>query len=761
MKKLVPVSAILFLACMLGCASAVWAAVAGAPAPHGTLTTIRQIQELTQAEADQKLPVAIEATVNFFQGGALFVEDGGHAIYVGDVPNNYSVELLPGDRVFIEGTTELSFHTNISYRKITFLRHGGQSKPVPAGFDGLMKGNYDCMRVTVHGVIRSISSGSSRNLNTSWAKLLIDGGYIDLSLYGSASTLKDLLDAEVDVTGVVSGEYGTYHITRGDMRLTGIMIYVTSADDVKIVKLPAVSPWTLPIMPFSDVITGYHVNNLSQRIHVRGVITYYHPGSAVVLQSGNRSLMVRTSHDAPLQIGDEAEATGIPDVSEGFWTLTESEIQDLHLPSNIKPQPAIWTDIVSKKYDSDLVSIEGQVVMAIREASQDQYVLIADGNVFSANYRHPDAFRGDPLPPMHQVPLGSRVRVTGVCLPESSNPFSASTYSLLMRSPDDVQVIAGPTMLNVRNLIILVGLLLVLVAFAGVWGWRLERKVRYKSAEMSARTEAEANLERKRSHILEEINGSHPLSEVLEKIVEMVSSALNGAPCWCEIAGGAKYGEEPPEPHSLRIASASIYARTGPALGALSVALKADTQPTDSEELALANGTRLATLAIETRRLYSDLRRRSEVDLLTDIPNRFAIEKFMEAQIEEARKGGHTLALIYIDLDKFKPINDRYGHHVGDLFLQAVALRMSHQLLGGDEFAALVALHHGRADLEKILERLTHCFDEPFAVEGHLLPGAASIGYAIYPDDGTSKDSLLTAADSAMYAVKNSKRQGG
>jgi len=106
---------------------------------------------------------------------------------------------------------------------------------------------------------------------------------------------------------------------------------------------------------------------------------------------------------------------------------------------------------------------------------------------------------------------------------------------------------------------------------------------------------------------------------------------------------------------------------------------------------------------------------------------------------------------------------------VGDLFLQQVARRMSHQLLGGDmmarlggdEFAALVALHHGRADLEKILERLTHCFDEPFAVEGHLLPGAASIGYAIYPDDGTSKDSLLTAADSAMYAVKNSKRQGG
>ena len=191
------------------------------------------------------------------------------------------------------------------------------------------------------------------------------------------------------------------------------------------------------------------------------------------------------------------------------------------------------------------------------------------------------------------------------------------------------------------------------------------------------------------------------------------------------------------------------------------------TPPTARETEALQNGARLATLAIETRRLYSDLRRRSEFDLLTDIPNRFAMEKFMELQIEEARQSGRILGLIYIDLDKFKPINDTYGHHVGDLYLQAVALRMSRQLLGGDmlarlggdEFAALVSLHHGRSDLEKIVARLESCFDEPFAVEGHLLHGEASIGVALYPEDGATKDSLLSAADAAMYAVKNRKKQ--
>jgi diguanylate cyclase (GGDEF)-like protein len=320
---------------------------------------------------------------------------------------------------------------------------------------------------------------------------------------------------------------------------------------------------------------------------------------------------------------------------------------------------------------------------------------------------------------------------------------------------------------NTRNLLIAVGLLLFVVFGVLARGWALERKVRCQTAVMSARTEVEAELERQRSRILEDINGARPLAEILDQITAMVSSTLGGAPCWCELAGGAELGDCPAEQHSLRIMRAEIPARSGPALGTLFAGLDPRTLPAVREAEAMQNGARLATLAIETRRLYTDLRRRSEFDLLTDIPNRFAMEKFMELQIEEARLSGRILGLIYIDLDKFKPINDTYGHHVGDLFLQAVALRMSRQLLGsdmlarlgGDEFAALVSLHHGRSDLDAIVARLEHCFDEPFSVEGNLLHGEASIGFAFFPEDGATKDSLLSAADAAMYAAKHSKRQ--
>jgi diguanylate cyclase (GGDEF)-like protein len=334
-----------------------------------------------------------------------------------------------------------------------------------------------------------------------------------------------------------------------------------------------------------------------------------------------------------------------------------------------------------------------------------------------------------------------------------------------MRSFNDITVVAQPSLVNTRNLLIALGVLLIVVFVVIARGWALEHKVRRQTAMMSARTEAEAEVERQRSRILEDINESRPLSEILVQIVAMVSSSLHGAPCWCEIADRERLGDCPLEQDSLRIARASIDARVGPALGTLFAGLDPKTPPIDREIVALHNGARLATLAIETRRLYSDLRRRSEYDLLTDIPNRFAIEKFIELQIEVARQSGRILGLIYIDLDKFKPINDMFGHHAGDLYLQEVALRMSRQLLGrdmlarlgGDEFAALVSLLHGHNDMDTIVARLAGCFDAPFVIEGHVIRGSASIGVALYPENGTTKDALLNAADAAMYEVKKSK----
>ena len=112
-------------------------------------------------------------------------------------------------------------------------------------------------------------------------------------------------------------------------------------------------------------------------------------------------------------------------------------------------------------------------------------------------------------------------------------------------------------------------------------------------------------------------------------------------------------------------------------------------------------------------------------------------------------------------------MNDLYGHHVGDLYLQEVTLRMKQQLRSARPAGAAgrrrvcrrwLPVARSRADVEEIAQRLERCFDEPFAIEGYLLHGSASVGVAVYPEDGTTKDSLLSAADAAMYAAKHTNK---
>ncbi|MGA7342251.1 MAG: GGDEF domain-containing protein [Terracidiphilus sp.] len=733
-------------------------------AKPATLTSLHAVDSLSNAEASQAIPVAFEATVTYFRWyeKTLFVQDGNDAIYVAATPN---ARLIPGDRVLVRGTTHESFRPYVQASSITVLRHPGLPQPLPATFDELIRAQDDCRLVTIHAVVLAADLTLSSEVGSTRLQLLADGGNIDAVVDSDdEGALDGLLDAEVEVTGAVSGKFD------GKMQETGILLHVSSLSDVKILHRASASIWSLPVTSMDRILSGYHVKNLTQRVRVRGTVTYYQPGSAVVLQNGPRSLWITTQTRVPLRIGDQADATGLPDVLNGFLTLTHSEIRNNHLQAPVTPQSVTWRQLTLSHNIFDLVSIEGQVVMEAREAAQDEYVLVSDGQRFSAVFQHPagTSLTALRLPAMKQIPLGSRVRVTGVCVLEDSNPFDAQVpFNILLRSFDDIIVVSPPSMLSIRNLLLVVGLLFAVMLALGAKSWALDRKIRRQTAVMAARVEAEAALERRRSVVLEDINGSRPLAEIIEGITELVSFKLEGAPCWCQIIDGAQLGDCPPEAYSLRIVNAEIPARTGPALGTIFVGFDPLKQSTAGEADILSVGTRLATLAIETRRLYSDLQHRSEFDLLTEIHNRFSLNRSMETQIEEARRRAGIFGLIYVDLDKFKEVNDLYGHLVGDLYLREAALRMKRQLrphdllarLGGDEFAVLVPMVHGRAEVEEIAQRLERSFDEPYTLDGYVLRGSASVGIALYPEDGTNKDDLLSAADAAMYVAKQTRQQ--
>jgi diguanylate cyclase (GGDEF)-like protein len=742
---------ILALAIILGLAS-----VAQAAGP-GTLTALKAIHALTNEQASHGIPVEFEATVTFYRSSeaVLFVEDEGVAIYV-QVPNN--INLLPGDLVLVKGKTHNSYRPEIFADSITLLHPGVLPKPVPATFDMLIKGDLDCQFVKVHAVVRTadLALSTASTIRTINAQAATDGGVIHINLNSDdMEALRDLLDSEIEAVGVASGRFD------GKNQLTGIDLNVSRLSDIKILKQASLVPWSLPVISMGDILSTYHDVSQTGRVHVRGVITYYQPGSMVVLQNGDKTLRIMTRTYTPLHVGDQADATGFPDLSDGFLTLTSAEVKDSQVHAQLKPLPATWQQLSSSANLFDLVSIEGSIVTEVRGATQDEYVLASDGHLFSAVYRHPDAQSQLPVPAMKMPPVGYQVRMTGICVPYTADSFSGPVpFDILLRNFDDVTLIAAPPWLSVRrNLVLLIGVLLVGLVVLGVREWIGERRSRRQTSSL-------AYIERRRSRILEDISNSQPLAPVIEQITELVSFRLKGAPCWCQIADGAQLGNCPPKLTAFRIIQQEIPARSGSTLGVLSVALDPLTMPEPAEAQALKMATSLSALAIETSRLYNDLRHRSEFDLLTDTHNRFSLDKHLNTLIEKARNAASIFGLIYIDLDEFKQINDVYGHHVGDRYLQEVAVRMkrqlrSHDLLarqGGDEFAALVPQVRTRAEVEEIASRLEHCFDEPFHIEGFTVMGSTSIGIAIYPENGETKDALLNTADAAMYRAKHSGR---
>lgn len=750
----------LFLAATLtaACAAAAWAA---GPA---TITTLHAIRILTKAEARNGLPVAFEATVTYYNRSDidLFVQDGDEAIYVETKANG---DLGPGDRVLVRGKTRDSFTQDVLSDSVTVLRHGALPAPVAVDFQQLIRAQRDCMRVSVIATLCSADIVNFGNMHGTYLKLLMDGGPIDATVVETDATrFRGLLDAQVEVTGVVSGKFDS------KMQLIGILLEVPSIADVKLLKPAKTNSESLLITPMDKVLSSSYVHDVTERVRVKGTITYYQPGLAVVLQNGPQSLWISTRSSIPLRIGDEAVATGFPDAHEGFLALEDGEIQDTNIFLPIRPQPSTWHQLATWNsgdpdgHQNDLICFEGKVVAAVREGSQDEFVLAADGKLFTAIYRHPPASRR--LRPMMQIPSGTRVRVTGICMVVQANAIDPTEqevpFNILLRSFDDISVIASPSLLSIRNLVLLVGLLLVLLFAAGARGWLFERRVRRQNAAM-------AYVERRRSRILEDINGSRPLAEIIEQITELVSFKLSGAPCWCRIVDRAQLGNCPSNLTPFRVVQEPVPARNGPPLGTMYAAFDPHTKQRTGESETLSTAAALASLAIETRHLYSDLIHRSQFDLLTDIHNRFSLENYLDKQIELARQNANIFGLVYIDLNDFKQINDNYGHQVGDFFLQEVSNRMKRQLreadmlarLGGDEFAVLLPKVRSRTEVEEIAHRLERSLDEPFAAEGYLVYGSTSVGIALYPEDGTTKDSLLSAADAAMYVNKHVRRENG
>ena len=156
-------------------------------------------------------------------------------------------------------------------------------------------------------------------------------------------------------------------------------------------------------------------------------------------------------------------------------------------------------------------------------------------------------------------------------------------------------------------------------------------------------------------------------------------------------------------------------------------------------------------------------------DLLTKLPNRALLRDRLSLAITQAKRDNEQLAVMFLDLDRFKNINDSLGHMIGDELLQQVSSRLKDCIregdtlarFGGDEFTLLLPrISQGRKDAAMLAQKITDTLKKPFRIDGHELYVSASIGIALYPQDGTRIDSLIKHADIAMYHVKGQGKNG-
>lgn len=155
------------------------------------------------------------------------------------------------------------------------------------------------------------------------------------------------------------------------------------------------------------------------------------------------------------------------------------------------------------------------------------------------------------------------------------------------------------------------------------------------------------------------------------------------------------------------------------------------------------------------------------MDGLTNLPNRMGFQHNLKNAISRSERSGRTIALAFIDLDHFKPINDNYGHQVGDIVLASSASRLNAALrgcdslarIGGDEFVAIIEGIKSNEDIFPIVERIVNSINQPFLIDNQKIEITCSVGIAIYPGDGDT-EKLMSCADAAMYKAKeNGKNQ--
>lgn len=397
--------------------------------------------------------------------GKFFVQDSTAGVFVLGTDRQPSV----GDRVTITGVTNRGAFAPI-VAQARWTNQGPATLPpaVPTTAERLMAGIEDGKRVEFTGLVRSVYFVPSRKVA------------VDVSLGGvrvhvfpklaAQANLESLVAAKVRVRGTVAASFNAALHS-----MTAINIYVPLAEDFVVEASESQPPFEQPILPLGEIARYRPDVNRGERIHVRGVVTFFRPGVDLYIQDGTGGLHLECSQSIRLVPGDTVEAAGFLNIAAYRPVLEDARCRKVS-ESPVTPSPVAvsFADLKQSQHANELVRLQGRLIgRTVRPVRNDQVPFVGVRTIstiqnadltFTAECDHLAENVS-----LGAVALGSTVAITGIAGIEAGDDGQLRALTILQRTPDDLLVLQGPGWFTTQRLAI--GLIALLLISAGVIGW--------------------------------------------------------------------------------------------------------------------------------------------------------------------------------------------------------------------------------------------------------------------------------------------------
>jgi diguanylate cyclase (GGDEF)-like protein len=317
------------------------------------------------------------------------------------------------------------------------------------------------------------------------------------------------------------------------------------------------------------------------------------------------------------------------------------------------------------------------------------------------------------------------------------------------------------------NLSLIPSLLFIATLAAIAWVAFLKARLNWRIAAQNAWINRSVSIARERSRVLEIISSNHKLDHLLSEICASAVHLLPDVECNYNLQLDhelvAADAEKDAGTRKVVLFEIALRNDAERSVGKIVVSSAPGYIPAEDSEQIYTMLSELSIFAMRNSQLYQGLVYHSTHDPLTELPNRRLYESRLADALDWAEQRSSGLAVIYIDVNRFKHVNDKYGHKVGDLYLKQISARLRNELrpidllarVGGDEFIIILPFPETFDRVHSVISRLKACFHNPFNLDGTIITGSASFGFARYPQDGHTTEELTRVADHAMYICKH------